>query len=404
VRHSEKLLREGSAGIIVGSRKESGLADAYIKLARVLDRFPNGYPATESGVELAILRKIFSPADAAMALDLSMIPETAEMIAGRLRRPVDEVRETLDGMADRGQIYKLMRRNGFQYALAPFVIGIYEFQLNRIDRELAELFEAYAPALFGTVGGSSPALARVVPVNRRIEAQAEILPYDDLRATLSSCNSFRVAECICRKEKSLVGEPCSHTSETCMTFAKAEDAYEGLPEWGREISREEALDLLDRTEEEGLVHCTYNVGQEPFFVCNCCSCCCGLLRGVNEFDAPYMLASSNFVSEIDAELCSECGDCSNGRCPVGAIAEGTEGHSVNSERCIGCGVCATGCDFDAIQLVPRPEEESLTPPETLVKWAFARTDHRHGRIKGYRMRGWLAWETLKMSARRRAEN
>jgi electron transport complex protein RnfB len=382
------------------------MVDVYTRLARALDALPNGYPATESGVELEILRKIFSLDDAAMAVKLKAIPESPAVIARRVRRPVDEVREALDRMADRGQIYKLRGkgRTPFRYALAPFVIGIWEFQLNHLDRELAELFEEYGPTLLRELGGSAPAMGRVVPVNRRIEAQAEVLPYDDLRATLERCNSFRVADCLCRKERALVGEPCSHTSETCMTFSRRPDAYEGMPEWGREITREEALALLDACEEEGLVHCTYNFQREPYFVCNCCSCCCGFLRAVNQFGAPYMLARSNYVSVVDPELCTECGDCHDGRCPVSALSDGDGSTTADGDRCIGCGVCAVACTFDAIRLVPRPEEERVTPPETLVHWAVERTDHRHGKVKGAAMRGWLAWEGLKMAARRRAES
>ncbi|HSN55285.1 MAG TPA: hypothetical protein VLT32_11465, partial [Candidatus Sulfomarinibacteraceae bacterium] len=229
------------------------MADVYQRLARALDGLPHGYPSTESGVELRILRKIFSPEDADMALRLKVLPETAAMIARRLRRRTDEMRGILDTMAERGQIYKLRMRGRDYYGLAPFVVGIWEFQLNRIDRELAELFEEYAPALLGSLGGVAPALARVVPVNRRIDAKAEILPYDDLRKMMESCNSFRVADCLCRKEQGLLGNPCSHTSETCMSFSREPDAYEGMPEWGRVITRDEALALLERVEDEGLV-------------------------------------------------------------------------------------------------------------------------------------------------------
>ncbi len=377
------------------------MADVYQRLARALDRLPHGYPATESGVELAILRRIFAPADAEMALKLKPLPETAAMIARRLRRPTDETRAVLDGMAERGQIYKMKRRGRDWYGLAPFIVGIWEYQLNHLDREMAELFEAYAPALLGSLGGVAPALARVVPVNRRIDAKAEILPYDDLKMMMESCNSFRVADCLCRKEHALLGQPCSHTSETCMSFSRETDAYAGMPEWGREISREEALALLERVEEEGLVHCTYNFQREPFFVCNCCSCCCGFLRALTEHHAPYMLARANYVSVIDADTCSECGDCANGRCPTGAISASDEAYTVDGGRCIGCGVCAVACSYDAIRLVPRPEEERVTPPATLIDWSLERIDHRHGPVKGAALRGWLAWEGLKIAAARR---
>jgi len=377
------------------------MVDVYTRLARALDALPHGYPATESGVELAILRKLFSPDDATMALKLKALPETAAMIARRLRRPTGEMRAVLDGMAERGQIYKMKRGDRDWYGLAPFVVGIWEFQLNRLDLELAELFEQYAPTLLGSLGGVAPALARVVPVNRRIDAQAEILPYDDLKQMMESCSSFRVADCLCRKEQALLGKPCSHTSETCMSFSREPNAYEGMPEWGREITREEALALLERVEEEGLVHCTYNFQREPFFVCNCCSCCCGFLRALTEHGAPYMLARSNYLSTIDPDTCSECGDCANGRCPTEAISTVDEGYAVDGERCIGCGVCAVACEYDAIRLVPRPEVERVTPPATIIDWSLKRIDHRHGPVKGAAMRGWLAWEGLKIAAARR---
>jgi Fe-S-cluster-containing hydrogenase component 2 len=379
------------------------MADVYTRLAHALDKMPHGFPSTEDGVELEILRKIFSPEDAAMTLRLKPIPEPVETIARRVRQPADEVRDRLDAMAERGQIFKMRQRGVVQYAMAPFVIGIWEFQLNHLDREMAELFEAYAPSLLTTVAGSAPALVRVVPVNRRIDARAEVMPYDDLRQILERCNSFRVAECICRKEMGLLGKPCSHTMETCMSFARDEDAYEGMPEWGRQVTREEALALLDRSEEEGLVHNTYNVQREPYFVCNCCSCCCGLLRALNDYGAPYMIARSNYLSEIDPDSCTECGVCDEGRCPVDAISAVDEGHQVDEALCLGCGVCAIACEYDAIRLVERPEEDRIVPPKNLIKWSLDRTDHRRGKVKGAAMRGWMAWEGLKMAARRRAQ-
>jgi Pyruvate/2-oxoacid:ferredoxin oxidoreductase delta subunit len=240
-----------------------------------------------------------------------------------------------------------------------------------------------------------------VPVNIRLEARPSVLPYEDLRSMIDACSSFRVADCLCRKEKGLLGHPCTHPSETCMSFAKDENAYEGMPPWGRVITKEEALGVLDLAEREGLVHCTYNFQKDPFFVCNCCSCCCGFLRALTEHQAPFMLARANYVSVIDADTCSECGDCANGRCPTGAISAGDESYTVEDGRCIGCGVCAVACSYDAIRLVPRPEAERVTPPATLVDWSLARIDNRHGRLKGAAVRGRLAWEGLKIAAARR---
>ncbi len=108
--------------------------DVFERLARKLDSQPAGFPRAENGVELRILHTIFSPEDAALAIKLKPLPETAGAIARRLKRPVAEVRAALDGMADRGQIASFWLDGRHVYAFVPFVVGIYEFQLNRMTR------------------------------------------------------------------------------------------------------------------------------------------------------------------------------------------------------------------------------------------------------------------------------
>jgi Fe-S-cluster-containing hydrogenase component 2 len=367
--------------------------DVYQRLAAKLDRLPHGYPRTESGVELRILAKIFSPEDAAMALDLLPIPETVTAIARRLGLEPKTLQQVLDRMVARGQIATSRYRGEHVYMLAPFVIGIYEFQVPHMDAELAEMFEEYAPALLKTVGGANPALARVVPVNAHIEARAEVLRHENVRAMIDGARSFRLMECICRKEQAALGKPCSHTLETCLAFSREADAYERFP-YGRTISREEALAVLDLAEREGLVHCTYNFRREQMFVCNCCSCCCGFLRGVKEFGAPNLLLHSNFVAAIGAEDCTACAACADGRCPMEAISERDGLYAVDAERCIGCGACTVVCPTDAITLVPRPRSERTTPPKDIVAWAFSRATHRSGLLRTLAQFGGLAGKAI----------
>lgn len=369
------------------------MKDVYGRLARALDKLPQGFPATESGLELRILRKIFSPEDAEAALRLKPIPETAGAIARRWRRPEDEVRATLEGMASRGQILSFKQRGRQRYAMAPWVVGIYEFQLERMDRELAELCEAYMPVFGKTVGGTEPGLARVVPVNKTIDAEATVLAYEDVRRMLDEGRSFRLMDCICRQEQAALGNPCSHTLETCLAFSREPDAYDSFPPWGRTITKDEALAVLDAAEEEGLVHCTYNLQRDQMFICNCCSCCCGFLKLLTELETPYGLIRSNWVATIDPELCSGCGVCVDERCPVGAIEVRGESYEVTSDRCIGCGVCAVTCPTDAIELAPRPESERTEPPPNIVDWSVRRAANRSGPVKGLVLRGWLAWES-----------
>ena len=132
------------------------MSDVFTRLAKKLDKLPQGFPPTESGVELRILRKIFSPEDAETALSLKAIPEKAERIARRLGKSVEETRSVLEEMANKGQIVAMQWRGARRYSLAPFIVGIFEFQLPYIDRELAELCEEYAPFLAKRIGGSEP--------------------------------------------------------------------------------------------------------------------------------------------------------------------------------------------------------------------------------------------------------
>jgi len=138
------------------------------------------------------------------------------------------------------------------------------------------------------------------------------------------------------------------------------------------------------------------------FVCNCCTCCCGFLRGVKEFGAPHLLVRSNWVSTIEAGRCTACGACAGGRCPMDAIALQDGRHTVSEGRCIGCGVCTIGCPTDAIMLKPRPRRERTTPPGTIATWAFARAVRRRGALGAAVQFGGLAITTIwaRLAARR----
>lgn len=356
------------------------MTDVYKRLAKKLNDLPNGYPATESGVELKILEKIFTPEEAEMALKIRPIPETVEAIAERLDTPVDEMQKILDNLVERGQIGSFKMFGQQMYMFFPFVIGIYEFQLLRMDKELAEMFEEYAPLLIGTMGTYAPAAARVVPVSTEIKQDLHVHRYEDMKLMLEEAKSFMEQECICRKEQALEGNECKHTRTACLAFSTEENAFERYA-MGKVITKEEALKVMADAEEEGLVHNTYNVEQGQVFVCNCCSCCCGILRGVKEFNAPYLLAKSNFVAVIDQDTCEQCGVCADERCPMDAIKEEDDNYEVIPERCIGCGVCAPTCPTESISLEYRPESDQVLPPNNLIELEALRAKSRGIEIK-----------------------
>jgi Pyruvate/2-oxoacid:ferredoxin oxidoreductase delta subunit len=353
--------------------------DVFAQLAKKLDELPQGFPATEDGLEIRILRIIFSPEDAEMALKMTTTPETAEQIAERLQMPVEEVRAHLDDMARKGQIGSLRMGGRQVYRLIPFVVGIYESQRReRLTRELAELFEAYAPHLGKTLGGFEPHLVRVVPIHAAIRTDLHVLQHEDIHQILEKAKSFRVQDCICRTEKKVLGDPCTHTIRCCIHYSMEENAFEYFNPDGDIITREEARKILDAADREGLVHLTYNAVDVPAaFLCSCCPCCCGLLRGIKEYHSPYAIARSNYVAHIDQDTCVNCGTCRDERCPMDAIVEEDGNYRVLEKRCIGCGVCVITCPSESLTMRERPITERDEIAKDMMDWSVRRLMHRN---------------------------
>lgn len=354
------------------------MEDVYKRLAEKLDQIPNGFPATESGVELRLLQRIFSPQDAALALQLEHAPETVDVVARRLGKSIAETRGILDEMVEKGQIGSVKRSGEQIYMLYPFIIGLYEFRVNRLDREFVELFDEYIPHAGVSVGAFKPALQRVVPVNQQIKGEEQVHRYEDLRRRIEEARSFQVMECICRQHQAIKGNPCKHSYETCLGFSDEEGAYD-MHTHGRVITREEALKIMEEAAEEGLVHCTYNVESGiGTHVCNCCSCCCASLNGRKLFggNAPGIIAVSNYYASIAEDECSSCGECED-RCPMDAIVEEDDAYHVIRAKCLGCGVCTTGCPTEAVTLIRKPEsEQEERPPADMNAWDIQRASNR----------------------------
>ena len=348
--------------------------DIYRELARRLDAIPNGFPATESGVELRLLAKIFTPEEAALAAVMSLTREPAIVIAARAGVDPDTAYRTLKGMARRGLIRAKKGKGQLTFALMPFVVGIYEEQLPRMDAELAALFEQYYQETRGGILSDAPPVHRVIPVGEAIPFDLEIFPYERASELLDAAKAWGVRDCICRVQQRLVGKGCDRPVENCLVFAPVEGAFDHS-EVNRAITKEEALRILREAEEAGLVHSAGNYLGRHYYICNCCTCCCGILRGVAEFDIPTAIARSDFRTVVEAEACISCGDCVE-RCPFGALSVPEDVCVVDYARCVGCGLCATVCPTDALHLERRPEGEVPLPPANIKEWMIQRAQER----------------------------
>lgn len=342
----------------------------YEKLRERLDQFPQGFPSSKSGVELKILEDLFACREAEIALSLRPYPELEPVpaIAQRVSIPEKELGATLYDMSKKGLIMRFrVSETDLYYCLMPWAIGIYEFQVNNLTRDKIQMYEQYFEEAVVPAWREVPNRLgfRVIPVEKQITAMTTIQPYERISQIIDSNTLFAVADCICRKERSIIGDSCGRLQEACMSFGPAA-AYYIENGFGREISREEARNILLRTEEEGLVHCSSNTLGGHLFICNCCSCCCGVMKHITKYDNPRVVTKSNYYAVNDAEKCDECGICVD-RCQVHAIRIEKWVALIDRERCIGCGLCVTKCATGSLSMAAKsPDEATPVFPDAVA--------------------------------------
>lgn len=358
--------------------------ELYHKLAKVLDTLPNGFPPTQNGLEIRLLKKIFSPKQAELFCELKLIFETAEQVAKRTGRPLEGLEEMLTAMWERGQLFGIKFGDTKVFKMVPWVFGIYEFQLPHMDRELAEMCEEYGKVYGLQFFQKKPQFMQVIPIEREIQAKQEALTYERVSSIIEAGQAFLLNECICKKKQGLLENPCDKPLEVCLAIAPVPNVFDDA-KIGRPISKEEAYKVLNKSEEDGLVHLTWNVKGGHFFICNCCGCCCGVLHGINKWKIPASkVVNSYYFAAIDPDECAACGTCADERCQVNAIEEGENAYEVIKERCIGCGLCVTTCPSEAIELIRKEPEELAPPPMDEMAWYEERALERGVDFSAYK--------------------
>ena len=340
------------------------MTDVYKKLAQHLDNLPAGYPSTESGVEMRILRRLFSPDEAQIATNLTMMPEPVAGIAARLDTDEAQLAASLDAMAQKGLIFRISKRDNTLYSAAQFVIGIWEYHLNDLDEELIRDVNEYMPTLMKKSWQSTKTKQlRVVPVAKSVSAEMAIMPFEAAEEIINKQSKIVVSPCICRKEQKMIGKGCDKPMEVCIAFGAGAYYYEqnGL---GREIDKTEALALLKKGVDAGLVLQPGNQ-QKSMNICMCCGCCCGVLKNLKTLDKPAQMVHTNYYAQVDEELCTACEACVE-RCQMDAITV-DEAAQVNLDRCIGCGLCVTDCPTDAMMLKQKASENHYVPPKNVFE-------------------------------------
>jgi len=356
-------------------------ADIYEKLREKMNLWPLRVPRTKEVIEM--LKILFTEEEAECLTHFSapfQDPETMDQIVEKTGKPREKIQEIIDRLILRGLLLRFKSKDGtVSYTLLPMVPGIdLTYFASGYDsdekRKAAKLFEKYYLDSLGIeMGASNYPWARVMPVektitvNKEISADLLILPFEKMSEFINTSRRIAVINCSCRTIKK-----CDHPLETCLVFGSVAE-FMVERGFGRYLSVEEALELLEKMDEAGLVHNTMNTQTRPNFICSCCTCACIILRGLSELHNPRAFAKSNFLPIRDDELCKKCKECVR-ICPM----EANVYHSPHDneperilhleERCIGCGLCAYHCPNGAIKLVKiRDQTPEKTPTEAFMR-------------------------------------
>jgi len=283
---------------------------------------------------------------------LISLPGTSDEMAAKLNRPVEEIDSAIKEMFRKGLVFKKEKNGKTQWRppahLAQFHDGtilwpeappeFYDLWRDYMDKEwpeLAHVLVKFMPRPF----------TRVVPVGKSIETgKVQVLAPESIRQIIGSSSRIAVTRCTCR----LTMRKCDAPVEVCLQINRGAD-YTIERGTGREVSKEEAFDIINKTEEAGLVHVTMNKSGVGHFICNCCGCCCQSFTMLIS-DRLSLCDPSRYRPVVDPQSCLSCGACEE-RCWFGAITvEEKSIARVLEDKCLGCGQCAIGCPENAITM------------------------------------------------------
>jgi len=337
--------------------------ESYRKLAEHLDQLPGGFAPSDTGAELRLLQRLFTPQEAELATHLTLDRLEARVIAERADLPLAQVDQRLSEMSGKGLIYSIEPEDGpTLYQAAPFVIGIYEYQVNNLTEGLLrDLVEYWSTTKPRPRPQTIPQI-RTIPVSESIEPHLQALPYEQAAEIVRTHTKHAVSPCICRRKAKMTGGGCDAPEESCLVFGEFAEYYVRSGR-GRAIDQAEAMAILARADAANLVLQPSN-SQDSVFLCCCCGCCCGILHGLQHQPKPAEAVASAFLTLLEPDTCQGCWTCLE-RCQMKALAEAGDRVTLNADRCIGCGLCVPTCPSGALHLVRKPTSERTLPPATM---------------------------------------
>ena len=388
--------------------------DVYEGLAEALEALPSGFPRMLSGVEIELIKIVFTYEEALVASQLTITPETAAEIAKRVGLDEEKVTVLLESMVPRRMVRadtlalesgikglgKLEAKDSQEpkaepvkkYRLSPFVVGWYEAYLQQPMPEterFAKLYEQYVIEGGGErIFAPRPGPHGVIPYRGSLKPEwLEREPHNDIDAHFQRYDRFLVVDCVCKKEKAAAhGHSCDMPIKRCGFLGMPP----AVPLSENVIPREQASKLFAELDAMGTMICQgfygFTMGAEaPQFVgcCHCCGCCCGIQNsGRLDPSIKETVQRSNYRVVKDNDKCTNCGECIR-RCEAtlhysAHTWKKTKDGKVavyNRDNCVGCGACVMGCKFDALELEPVSEEEWFHVASSFTEWEKQRLEY-----------------------------
>ena len=238
-----------------------------------------------------------------------------------------------------------------------------DLPMAEVARLMHEYLRTMRPGQAEEFFGSPTQLTRALVYEGRIPVTSKVTNWEDARRIVLDAEFGAAGMCFCRHQREHLGETCAKGAPVegiCIALGKGARflVRRGFME---EKSTDELLAILDTARSYNLTHVTDNISEQPSFICNCCSCCCELMTGVQEGFVDG-IAKAPFLAVVETTVCSRCGQCLEA-CNVRGIRlePGAESVGIDERRCLGCGACLASCPQEALRLVTRPVSN---PPRT----------------------------------------
>lgn len=286
----------------------------------------------ENAPEYYALECVVSDEQADVALQLGLRKErTAQYVAEKCGKSLEETQKVLMELAQIGVCKVYHNEDGQEVFLVQiFAPGILEMMVNNDEQvkahpQIGRAFEEYTRLRIASIAPNLPmgtGMMRVIPIETAISTDTQSVPYERLSYYLDKYDTFSVSDCSCRKSRRVLGQGCGHLEhEMCIQMGTGAEYYIRTGR-ARQITRQEAEEILRKAEENGLMHQIPNIEGlgESAAICNCCSCSCFAMRVATMFRSPDAIRS-NYVSQVDTEKCVACGQCVE-NCPTNALRLG----------------------------------------------------------------------------------